>query len=105
MHTILATLNYSKEMLLFKFIYWICKFMICIPVVCSADEEQQRDVVRAAGPPQSVAEERGAGMPRRRRNLAAVMANRRQQREVVEQGKCCQMFLFQHDTVRDLSIF
>ncbi|XP_019957816.2 DDRGK domain-containing protein 1 [Paralichthys olivaceus] len=50
-----------------------------------ADEEQQRDVVRAVGRPQLVAEERGAGMPRRRRNLATVMANRRPQREAVEQ--------------------
>ncbi|XP_042369143.1 DDRGK domain-containing protein 1-like [Plectropomus leopardus] len=50
-----------------------------------ADEEHQRDVIRAAGPPQRAAEERGAGMPRRRRNLASVMANRRPQREAVEQ--------------------
>ncbi|KAJ4924187.1 hypothetical protein JOQ06_000427 [Pogonophryne albipinna] len=49
-----------------------------------ADEEQQRDVVRAAGPRQRAPEERGAGMPRRRRNLAASMANRRPQREDVE---------------------
>lgn len=55
--------------------------------MCSADEDQRRDVVRAAGPPQRAAEERGAGMPRRRRNLASVMANRRPQREAVERGK------------------
>ncbi|XP_017281778.1 DDRGK domain-containing protein 1 [Kryptolebias marmoratus] len=45
-----------------------------------ADEERQRDVVRAAGAPPRAPEERGAGMPRRRRNLGAVMANRRLQR-------------------------
>ncbi|XP_037552762.1 DDRGK domain-containing protein 1 [Nematolebias whitei] len=45
-----------------------------------ADEEQQRDVVRAAGAPLRAPEDRGAGMPRRRRNLATVMANRRLQR-------------------------
>uniref|UniRef100_A0A1A8H4P5 DDRGK domain-containing protein 1 n=1 Tax=Nothobranchius korthausae TaxID=1143690 RepID=A0A1A8H4P5_9TELE len=46
-----------------------------------ADEEHQREVVRAAGAPPRPLEERGAGMPRRRRNnLAAVMANRRPQR-------------------------
>ena len=59
----------------------------CVPSLLSADEEQQRDVVRAAGPRQRAPEERGAGMPRRRRNLAASMANRRPQREDVENGK------------------
>ncbi|XP_040037579.1 DDRGK domain-containing protein 1 [Gasterosteus aculeatus] len=49
-----------------------------------ADEDQQRDVIRAVGLPQRAAEDRGAGMPRRRRNLASVMANRRPQREAVE---------------------
>ncbi|XP_060888139.1 DDRGK domain-containing protein 1-like [Labrus mixtus] len=59
-----------------------------------ADEEQQRDVIRAAGPPQQAAGppqqtagERGAGMPRRRRNLAAVMAYREKEGEEMEQLK------------------
>uniref|UniRef100_A0A1A8DJ79 DDRGK domain-containing protein 1 n=1 Tax=Nothobranchius kadleci TaxID=1051664 RepID=A0A1A8DJ79_NOTKA len=47
----------------------------------NADEEHQREVVRAAGAPPRPLEDRGAGMPRRRRNnLAAMMANRRPQR-------------------------
>lgn len=62
--------------------------------MCSADEDQRRDVVRAAGPPQRAAEERGAGMPRRRRNLASVMANRRPQREAVERGKAPEINMF-----------
>lgn len=55
--------------------------------LCTADEAQRRDVIRAARPPQRAAEERGAGMPRRRRNLAAAMANRRPQSEAVEHGE------------------
>lgn len=58
--------------------------MLCL---YSADEEHQRDVIRAAGPPQRAVEERGAGMPRRRRNLASMVANRRPQRDAVEPGK------------------
>ncbi|KAM8904606.1 DDRGK domain-containing protein 1 [Spinachia spinachia] len=49
-----------------------------------ADEEQQRDLIRAVGLPQRAAEDRWVGLPRRRRNLASVMANRRPQREAVD---------------------